>query len=378
MAEVIQRTWRSGPRKVRRSSWGYTAMIDGRQVRKYHAAWSKEDAQNALAARLIEGETPPTPTPKTLAEVGREYLDFKRAKGKRTVAEDAAKLARFEAFFGAVEPITAITAQRIAGYERQRVTETSKRGRVVSPATVNRELAMLRHLLRLVEEWGYITKAPRIRMGRESEGRLRWLTPGEAGRLLHACRESRSKPLAAIVTVALNTGARKAEILSLTWDRVDFARGVLRFDKTKSGRRREVPMNGAVYDALSAVQGVRQGPVFCRRDGAAWGNIRTAFEGAVEVAGLDNLVFHDLRHTCASWLVQRGRSLKEVQELLGHQTIAMTMRYSHLSPDRLREAVAALDAPMFSTTSAQEAVESSERLVTSRAPVAQLDRASDF
>jgi hypothetical protein len=130
----------------------------------------------------------------TLAEVGQEYVDFKRAKGKRTVKEDEAKLARFKAYFGAEEPITAITAQRMAVYERQRVTETSKRGATVMPATVNRELAMLRHLLRLAEEWGYIDKAPRIRMGREPEGRLRWLTREQAGKLLDICEKSRNKP----------------------------------------------------------------------------------------------------------------------------------------------------------------------------------------
>jgi integrase len=366
MAEVVKRTWKSGPRGVRRTSWGYTAMIDGRQVRKYDATWSKEDAQNALAARLLEVEAPPpAPTPKTLAEVGQEYIDFKRAKGKRTIGEDQAKLARFMGVFGADTPITDVTAQRIATYERQRVTETSMRGAAVAPATLNRELAMLRHLLRLAEEWGYIVKAPRIRMAREPEGRLRWLSAEEATRLLAACQGSRSPYLHSVVVIALNTGARKAEILGLVWERVDFARGVLLLDKTKSGWRREVPMNRRVYDALSAIPGERVGQVFRKASGAAWGSMRTAFDRAVTEAKLQDFRFHDLRHTAASWLIQRGRTLKEVQELLGHQTFSMTLRYAHLSPDRLREAVASLDAPSsLSTTSAHGAVESPQRAVS--------------
>jgi len=82
----------------------------------------------------------------------------------------------------------------------------------------------------------------------------------------------------------------------------------------------------------------------------AWGSIRTAFERACKAAKIENFRFHDLRHTCASWLVMRGRSLKEVQEFLGHRELSMTRRYAHLAPDRLREAVASLED--FSTNSA--------------------------
>jgi integrase len=128
---------------------------------------------------------------------------------------------------------------------------------------VNRELALLRHRLRLAEEWGYITRAPRIRIGREDEGRLRFLTEDEAARLLEACARSRSRFLITIVTVALYTGARRGEVLGLTWERVDFSRGVMLFDKTKNGRRREVPMNQAAYRAVGAhgLEGGRQLPV---------------------------------------------------------------------------------------------------------------------
>jgi integrase len=401
---ITKRTWFArgiNGHRVKHVSFGYSVQIpcnpcphrivkdgvervahpDGvRQVREYDKAWTREDAEKARAARLLQPDVAPaTPAkPKTLSEVGQEYLDFKRAKGKRTVAEDEAKLRRFKDYFGAYTLINDVTAQRIAGYERQRVTETSKRGEVVTPSTVNRELAMLRHMLRLAYEWGYIAKVPRIRMSREPEGRLRWLTQEEAAKLLQACSDSRNPYLHSIVVIALNTGARKAEILGLTWDRVDFSRGVLHFDKTKSGRRREVPMNRAVYDALSSLKGERVGRVFRKSSGAAWGSVRTAFESAVVNAGLQDFHFHDLRHTAASWLILRGRHLKEIQELLGHATLAMTMKYAHLSPDRLREAVASLDTPTVSTKSAQSTVESSEPRVSSDAPVAQLDRASDF
>jgi integrase len=161
------------------------------------------------------------------------------------------------------------------------------------------------------------------------------------------------------VTVALNTGMRRGEIFSLTWDRVDFSRGVILLERTKSGRRRELPMNRATYDALVPLHAAQS-------VGRVFGQVtaKKAFMSAVERAGLGDFHFHDLRHTFASWLVMRGRPLKEVQELLGRQTIAMTMRYSHLSPDRLRDAVAALED--FSTHSAHDAAPSPAALVSSR------------
>ena len=155
-----------------------------------------------------------------------------------------------------------------------------------------------------------------------------------------------------MVTTALHTSMRRGEILGLSWEGVDFARGVLLLDRTKSGRRREVPMNRAVYDALSVLPTeLWEGLLFHRR-GGAWGTIRTAFETACTRAKLADFRFDDLRHTCASWLVMRGRSLKEVQELLGHQTFAMTLRYAHLSPERLRDAVASLERPAKAPSSA--------------------------
>ncbi|HTI56486.1 MAG TPA: tyrosine-type recombinase/integrase [Verrucomicrobiae bacterium] len=102
--------------------------------------------------------------------------------------------------------------------------------------------------------------------------------------------------------------------------------------------------------------------------------MRTAFEDACRAAKVDNFRFHDLRHTCASWLVMKGRSLKEVQEILGHREFTMTLRYAHLSPDRLRDAVASLEG--FSTKSAHGARIEADRFVSPDAPVAQVDRAA--
>ena len=381
MATVQRRTWLSrGPtgHKVSKVAWGYTVQVNGKQERKFSAGWTKDTARDALAARILERDTPPAPaTPKTLGEVAQDYLDFKRGKGKRSIRQDEQILTKLKARLGAGTLLAGLTAQRIAQYDRDRVVEKSKLGRPVTPSTVNRELAILRHLLRLAEEWGYIDKVPKIRLAREPEGRLRFLAEDEIPRLLAACeaKTPKSPCLLPIVTMALHTGMRKGEILGLTWERVDFARGVVRLEQTKSGRRREIPMNQADYDALSALPGPRaEGYVFRKRDGRAWGNIRTAFEDACREVKVEDFRFHDLRHTCASWLVMKGRSLKEVQEILGHREFTMTLRYAHLSPDRLREAVASLEG--FSTKSAQSAKIDEACRVSPHAPVAQVDRAA--
>ena len=166
---------------------------------------------------------------------------------------------------------------------------------------------------------------------------LRFLSEEEISRLMTACQCSAPPELAAVVTVALNTGMRKGEVLGLTRDRVDFSRGVLLLERTKSGRRREVPMNDAVDVVLSGRPGTRQGKVFLAR------SIRKAFDKAMEAAKLEDFRFHDLRHTAASYLVMRGASLADVRAVLGRSDIKMTMRYAHLSPQHLRTAVGRLN-----------------------------------
>jgi integrase len=139
------------------------------------------------------------------------------------------------------------------------------------------------------------------------------------------------------VSPTLNTGLRLGELIGLTWERVDLSRGVIRLELTKNGRRREVPMNDASYRALVGLGPKGSGRVFKTR------YIKTAYNNAVEAAQLDDVTFHTLRHTFASWAIMRGGTLKELQELLGHPSLAMTMRYAHLAPEHRRTAVSRLE-----------------------------------
>jgi integrase len=235
--------------------------------------------------------------------------------------------------------LTEISAFDLERHRRQR-----KQGGV-SDVTINRELAFLRHLYTMAIAWGKATENPvkKVRFAREDNGRIRMLSPEEEGRLLAQCAPH-LKPL---IITALHTGFRASELLSLTWTDVDFSRRVItvRAAYVKNGERRSIPMNDVLTTTLQTVKmEVLEGDaIFRTPQGRRYRNFRTAFEHAVQRAGLVDLTFHDLRHTFASRLVMAGVDLPTVKELLGHKSIAMTLRYTHLSTDHKQRAVRALE-----------------------------------
>jgi integrase len=163
----------------------------------------------------------------------------------------------------------------------------------------------------------------------------RILSSAEEQRLLDECSE-RLKP---VVVLALHTGMRKSELLNLKWKNIDFVKKMILVEHTKSGRARRIPMNETAEAELLALKS-RNGTerVF------PYASIRSAWEGARKRAGLVGLRFHDLRHTFATRLIERGVDPVRVQRLLGHSTLLVTQRYLHASDVGLRNAVAQLDA----------------------------------
>jgi len=347
VGKVIRRAWsRRGPtgRKVKVVSYGFTVQLDGKQVKRFNAEWTEDQAKDELLKFQVDREKPKA-KPITFGDAAERYEVAKTRK--RSLHEDKRMLKRLVAHFGRETKLDKVTAAAIGQYRDQRFAAGCQNGkasvgspRPLSAAAVNRELALLRHLLRLAhEEWGALTAVPRIRLEREPQGGLRWLTPEEANTLLAKCREQK-KDLADLVEFCLLTGLRQSEALGLAWERCDRSRGVIRIEETKSGRRREVPL----VDESDAVL-VRRGPqarglVF---GSSSWTAFRKHWEAAVQAAGLVDFHFHDLRHTFASWAVQRGVSLQELKHLLGHASLAMVMRYAHLSPEHLRSAVGRLN-----------------------------------
>jgi len=215
----------------------------------------------------------------------------------------------------------------------------------LKPATVNRRIACLKHMLHKSTDWEMLdneafAKLKKVTHIQEDNTRLRYLSVEEVNRLISAS----PTPLKPIVTMAVNTGMRKGEILNLTWDRVDLKHGfiILGDDMVKTGKGRQIPINGLLMSVLKAAYVKRRLDipiVFPSPSGAAYVAINVPFKSACRKAGIKDFHFHDLRHTFASQAVMNGADLPSVQKLLGHSNIAMTMRYSHLSKDHLSKTV---------------------------------------
>jgi integrase len=147
-------------------------------------------------------------------------------------------------------------------------------------------------------------------------------------------------PLYIAVVLALATGARKAEIMGLSWSHVDLACGLIRLTETKNGEDRSIPLTGVALGLLrewGKVQRIDTDRVFpSRRDPHQPIDLRRPWESALERAEIIDFRFHDLRHSCASYLAMSGATVSEIAEILGHKTLSMVKRYAHLNPSHLQ------------------------------------------
>lgn len=235
-----------------------------------------------------------------------------------------------------------VTPPLIAEYRDKLLNEPmlkkgEKTPRMLSNATVVRYLASLSVCFSYgIEDLGWAEDNPirNIKKPKPERGRVRFLSDEERNTLLQACEASNCKYLHSVVVLALLTGARLSEIMGLRWQDIDFKRRTLLFEETKNGERRSVPLARQAYDILHGMSKVRRidSPfVFARDDGKQPKDIRKQWEKAVKKAALENFRFHDLRHTAASYLAMNGASLLEIADILGHKTLSMVKRYSHLT-----------------------------------------------
>ena len=192
----------------------------------------------------------------------------------------------------------------------------------------------------MVEE-EVLKKVRRVKPLPENNRRLRYLSAEECRKLVAAC-DAHLRP---IVITAINTGMRKEEILSLEWEKnIDLVHGFILLTQTKNGERREIPINATLRSALQGIVRRLDSPyVFVDGKGRRYKDVKRSFGSALRKTGIKDFRFHDLRHTFACYLVMAGVDITTVKEVLGHKTLTMTLRYSHLAPAHKVSALSALD-----------------------------------
>lgn len=320
-------------RRIRRS----TGTTDRKEAAALEAKWKLE------AHRIKQwGEQPS----RTFGDLMLAYMDGP-SREKRSHERDWFSLDRLNWFFNGRE-LGSLTAADVRGYIAQRQADG------VAPATINKEIGLFRTALNWARkelEWD-VSNPFAGRKLKEPEGRIRWITREEAARLIDAARSEPKAPhLVDFIKLGLNTGMRRGEMLQLEWSRVDLRANLIYLGATnqKNGKVGSVPLNGEAREAILSRARFRAthcpaSPwVFAHPSGTQLGSIRKGFEGACKRAGIEDFHPHDLRHTCAAWLVQAEVSIREVAELLRHSDIRVTMRYAHLSPENVRAAVKLLE-----------------------------------
>ncbi|WP_334015754.1 MULTISPECIES: tyrosine-type recombinase/integrase [Burkholderia cepacia complex] len=219
--------------------------------------------------------------------------------------------------------------------------------RPVSDATVRRVIGVLKAVLNAAVEWEWLARAPVTKRAKVVSKRIRWLTPAEAERLLAELPAH----LADMARFSLETGLRRANVTGLRWSQVDLARRVawIHPDQAKARKAITVPLSDT---AIAVLQRQRTNPrapacadcVFVYRGKPVYQTATAAWAKALRRAGLHDFRWHDLRHTWASWHVQRGTPLQVLKELGGWETMEMVQRYAHLSADHLAHWVTPLTA----------------------------------
>jgi integrase len=326
--------------------WASFTDASGRRTRRSTGTADRREAEAILAKWRVEahrGRHWDEQPSRTFDELMLNYI--KEVNSRGTWFKPAAKQL-YMAFSG--RTLNDMRPQDVRAYVRERKRE----GRAAS--TINKEVGLLSAAINYARrEWGWEIDNPAAGCRqREPEGRVRWITHQEAVALIRAAEtDPRAPHLPDFIRLAVHTGCRKGELLGLEWRRVDLQGNLIHLEAehTKTGRRRAVPLNREARAAIISrarfrAQHCPASPwVFCRKDGSRIADVKRSFATACRRVGIEDFRIHDLRHTCAAWLVKKGVPLVEVRDLLGHRTIQITERYAHLAPENVRAAVARLD-----------------------------------
>ncbi len=318
-------------RKTDARRWAQRTEAAIREGRYFRTTEAEKHTLAELVDRYLRDVMPSKP--KSEVDQKRQLLWWKQQLGHYVLAD--------------------VTAVVIAEHRDRLAGGLTPQGRQRSPATANRYLGALSHALTIaVTEWGWLDDNPmrKVRRLREPRGRVRFLSDDERSRLLEACR-AHSPALYSIVVLALSTGARQGEILHLTWQDIDLARGMIILEETKNNERRSIPLQGHALELVKAMKKIRRIDTDLlfpsRQDPNKPLYVHGIWRATVKRAGIEAFRFHDLRHSAASALAMSGASLAEIADVLGHKTLQMVKRYAHLSEQHTAGVVARMNKTIF-------------------------------
>lgn len=300
-------------------------------------------AAQKLRARVVLGENPAeernvlrsVPTLSTFTQ--DRYLPY--VKGyKRSWESDESFLRNHVLLAFGSHHLDEITHAEVIAFHH------SLRDRGYAPATANRMVVLLRYMFNLARKWkipgSEQNPAAGVPLFEANNERERYLSATEAERLFTVLRKSQNTQLQYIVPLLLLLGCRKRELLNAKWEEFDRERRLWRIPITKSGKARHVPLSDAVLDILDRVPRWEGCPYVVPNPNTRlpFVSIFHGWDNARREAGMPEVRMHDLRHSFASFLVNAGRSIYEVQKILGHSQLKTTQRYSHLAPETLLNA----------------------------------------
>ena len=267
------------------------------------------------------------------AFIEKHYLPHAKAR-KRSWTTEVGILRRHILPLFAEVKLEAITRFALTRW----LEELQEKG--LSPSTCNRALFLVKYAFNCARRWGFIAESPArdVQTLPEKEFRERYLSEEEARRLLNALDADKDRQAAQVVKLLLFTGARKSEVLAALWENVDMERRILTVPLSKSGKARHIPLSDAALQVLAEIPRQSEWLFPSSRNRSHISTIYDAWDRVRERAGLKDVRLHDLRHSFASFLVNSGCSLYEVQKILGHQNPKVTTRYAHLAQDSLLRA----------------------------------------
>jgi integrase len=334
--------------KKRGGRWYYDFMI--KRIRYRGAipeARTKQqalDAEAAVRKSVFDGTYGrPSGTASFIEYAEKVFLPW--SKENKLSINDQYHIETFKAYFSdkSFRDITPMLIEKFKRDRRQGLTRNSTQRK---PASVNRELALLSRIFNMAIRDGLAAVNPceKVQKLREDNKRTRYLSLDEEDRLMAALTGPREH-LQPIVAIAINTGMRRGEILSLQWPQVDFLRGIIHVIRTKSGKPRSVPMNDLVREELQSLRAKARGSQYVfvsARTGGALAWIKRAFAAACREAQIEDFRFHDLRHTAGTRMLDAGVDPFTIAQILGHSDVRMTARYAHSTDQSKRRAVESL------------------------------------